>query len=74
VVLGAGNVAMDAARTALRLGLKQFRIVYRSSRDEMPAREAEIHHAEQEGVEFFAQQPGALSAATTRAVSRAWTA
>jgi len=53
VVLGAGNVAMDAARTALRLGAETVRIVYRRSRTEMPARAAEIHHAEQEGVEMF---------------------
>jgi glutamate synthase (NADPH) small chain len=52
-VLGAGNVAMDAARTAMRLGAEQVRIVYRRSRDEMPARAAEIHHAEEEGIEFF---------------------
>jgi len=52
VVLGAGNVAMDAARTAMRLGADRVRIVYRRSRDEMPARSAEIHHAEQEGIEF----------------------
>ena len=51
-VLGAGNVAMDAARTALRLGAETARIVYRRSRDEMPARKAEIHHAEEEGIEF----------------------
>jgi glutamate synthase (NADPH/NADH) small chain len=53
VVLGAGNVAMDSARTAMRLGADRVRIVYRRSRDEMPARIAEIHHAEEEGVEFF---------------------
>jgi glutamate synthase (NADPH/NADH) small chain len=53
VVLGAGNVAMDSARTAMRLGADKVRIVYRRSRDEMPARLAEIHHAEQEGIEFF---------------------
>jgi len=52
-VLGAGNVAMDAARTAMRLGAEKVRIVYRRSRDEMPARTAEIHHAEEEGIEFF---------------------
>jgi len=52
VVLGAGNVAMDSARTALRLGADRVRIVYRRSRQEMPARTAEIHHAEEEGVEF----------------------
>ena len=53
VVLGAGNVAMDSARTALRMGAEKVRIVYRRSRDEMPAREAEIHHGEEEGIEFF---------------------
>ncbi|RLB26729.1 MAG: glutamate synthase (NADPH), homotetrameric [Deltaproteobacteria bacterium] len=53
VVLGAGNVAMDSARTAMRLGADRVRIVYRRSRDEMPARAAEIHHAEEEGIEFF---------------------
>lgn len=52
-VLGAGNVAMDAARTAMRLGADKVRIVYRRSRDEMPARVDEIHHAEEEGIEFF---------------------
>lgn len=53
VVLGAGNVAMDAARTAMRLGAERVRIVYRRSREEMPARAAEIHHAEEEGIEMF---------------------
>lgn len=53
VVLGAGNVAMDSARTAMRLGAEKVRIVYRRSREEMPARNAEIHHAEEEGIEFF---------------------
>jgi glutamate synthase (NADPH/NADH) small chain len=53
VTLGAGNVAMDSARTALRLGAEKSRIVYRRSRTEVPARGAEVHHAEQEGVEFF---------------------
>ena len=53
IVLGAGNVAMDSARTAMRLGAEHVRIVYRRSRDEMPARGAEIHHAEEEGIEFF---------------------
>ncbi len=51
-VFGAGNVAMDAARTAMRLGAERVRIVYRRSREEMPARAAEIHHAEEEGIEF----------------------
>ncbi|MGQ9655841.1 MAG: NADPH-dependent glutamate synthase, partial [Thermodesulfobacteriota bacterium] len=52
VVLGAGNVAMDSARTALRLGADTVRIVYRRSRQEMPARAEEIHHAEEEGIIF----------------------
>jgi glutamate synthase (NADPH) small chain len=52
-VLGAGNVAMDAARTAMRLGAEKVRIIYRRSREEMPARTAEIHHAEEEGIEFM---------------------
>jgi glutamate synthase (NADPH/NADH) small chain len=51
-VIGAGNVAMDSARTALRLGADKVRIVYRRSREEMPARAEEIHHGEQEGVEI----------------------
>lgn len=51
VVVGAGNVAMDAARTTLRLG-SEVTLVYRRSRAEMPARAEEIEHAEQEGVKF----------------------
>ena len=51
-VFGAGNVAMDSARTAMRLGADRVRIVYRQSREEMPARKAEVHHAEEEGIEF----------------------
>src|SRR5262245_50262164 len=51
-VLGGGNVAMDAARTALRLGAKSVYLVYRRSRAEMPARLEEVHHAEEEGVQF----------------------
>ena len=52
VVVGAGNVAFDAARTALRVGAETVRIVYRRSREEMPARHEEIRHAEQEGLMF----------------------
>lgn len=52
-VIGAGNVAMDAARTALRLGAEESYIVYRRSADEMPARHEEIEHAEEEGVKFL---------------------
>jgi glutamate synthase (NADPH/NADH) small chain len=51
-VIGGGNVAMDAARTSLRLGAKEVTIVYRRSRDELPARLEEVHHAEEEGVNF----------------------
>ena len=51
-VLGAGNVAMDSARTAMRLGAESVKIVYRRSREEMPARNEELHHAEEEGIEF----------------------
>ena len=50
---GGGNVAMDAARTALRLGAEKSYIIYRRGREEMPARKEEIHHAEEEGVEFI---------------------
>lgn len=53
ITLGAGNVAMDSARTALRLGAESSTIVYRRSRAEVPARAAEVHHAEEEGVEFL---------------------
>jgi len=49
-VIGGGNVAVDAARTAIRLGAEEVRIVYRRSRAELPARAEEIHHAEEEGV------------------------
>jgi glutamate synthase (NADPH) small chain len=52
-VFGAGNVAMDSARTALRLGAEDVRIIYRRSKTEMPARIEEIHHAEEEGVQFY---------------------
>ncbi|NLZ59198.1 MAG: NADPH-dependent glutamate synthase [Lentisphaerae bacterium] len=51
-VLGGGNVAMDAARTALRLGAEEVYLIYRRSEKEMPARVEEIHHAREEGVQF----------------------
>ncbi len=51
-VVGGGNVAMDAARTALRLGAKKVTILYRRTRNEMPARVEEVHHAEEEGVDM----------------------
>jgi len=50
--IGGGNVAMDSARTALRLGAEKSILIYRRSREEMPARTAEVHHAEQEGIDF----------------------
>ncbi len=52
VVVGGGNTAMDAARTALRLCPEEVTIVYRRSREEMPARIEEIHHGEEEGLKF----------------------
>jgi glutamate synthase (NADPH/NADH) small chain len=52
VTVGGGNVAMDSARTALRLGAERSILVYRRSEEEMPARNAEIHHAKEEGIEF----------------------
>lgn len=51
-IFGAGNVAMDSARTAMRLGAETVRIIYRRSRQEMPARAEEVHHAEEEGIEL----------------------
>lgn len=50
--VGAGNVAMDSARTAKRMGAESSMIVYRRTRKEMPARAEEIHHAEEEGIQF----------------------
>lgn len=52
-VVGGGNVAMDAARSALRIGAKKVYVVYRRSMDELPARKEEVHHAMEEGVEFL---------------------
>ena len=58
VVCGGGNVAMDAARMALRLGAEKVYVVYRRTRVEMPARKEEVDHAEEEGVEFrFLENP-----------------
>jgi glutamate synthase (NADPH/NADH) small chain len=52
-VIGGGNTAMDSARTALRLGAEEVTLIYRRSRDEMPARAEEVHHAEEEGIKFM---------------------
>ena len=58
VVVGGGNVAMDAARMAYRLGAEKVSVIYRRTRNEMPARREEIAHAEEEGVEFrFLENP-----------------
>lgn len=51
-VVGGGNVAMDAARTALRLGAEKVYLIYRRSMEELPARKEEVEHAQAEGVEF----------------------
>lgn len=51
-VFGGGNVAMDSARTALRIGAEEVHVVYRRSKAEMPARVEEVHHAEEEGIIF----------------------
>ncbi len=51
-VVGGGNVAMDAARTSLRLGAESVHIVYRRAEEQMPARKEEIHHAKEEGITF----------------------
>lgn len=51
-VVGGGNVAMDAARCAMRLGAEHVYIIYRRSETEMPARREEVHHAKEEGIEF----------------------
>jgi len=60
-VVGGGNTAMDAVRTALRLGAERALLVYRRSREEMPARKEELAHAEEEGVEMtFLTAPTAL--------------
>jgi glutamate synthase (NADPH/NADH) small chain len=53
ITVGAGNVAMDCARTALRLGAKESFIIYRRSEGELPARREEIEHAKEEGVKFL---------------------
>ena len=52
-IIGGGNTAMDAVRTAKRLGAERAMIIYRRSEEEMPARVEEVHHAKQEGIEFL---------------------
>ncbi|MHC4396514.1 MAG: NADPH-dependent glutamate synthase [Planctomycetota bacterium] len=55
-VIGGGNVAMDSARTAVRLGAEKVYLIYRRSEKEMPARIEEVHHAKEEGIEFHILQ------------------
>jgi glutamate synthase (NADPH/NADH) small chain len=55
-VIGGGNVAMDSARTAVRLGAEKVYLIYRRSEKEMPARVEEVHHAKEEGIEFHLLQ------------------
>ncbi|MDI6450702.1 NADPH-dependent glutamate synthase [Anaerobaca lacustris] len=55
-VVGGGNVAMDAARTAVRVGAEKVYLIYRRTEKEMPARVEEVHHAKQEGIEFHLLQ------------------
>lgn len=63
VVIGGGNVAMDAIRTTKRLPTEKNILLYRRSREEMPARAEEVHHAEEEGIEFhFLTNPVAIHA------------
>ena len=52
-IVGGGNVAMDAARCAMRMGAEHVYVVYRRGEEEMPARREEIHHAKEEGIEFL---------------------
>ena len=82
-VVGGGNVAMDAARSALRLGAETVYIVYRRGMAELPARKEEVEHAEEEGIIFMAAMKlpssGARSSTkvpntTIRSLSRARTA
>ncbi len=53
VVVGGGSTAMDAARVALRLGAKSVKVIYRRTKDEMPAQKIEVNEAEEEGIEFL---------------------
>ncbi|MDD4211822.1 MAG: NADPH-dependent glutamate synthase [Bacilli bacterium] len=69
-IIGGGNVAMDAARCALRLGSEQVMIVYRRTEEEMPARIEEIAHAKEEGIDFkFLTNPVAIHASNTQEVT-----
>ena len=70
-VIGGGNVAMDAARVAVRLGAEETTVVYRRSENEMPARKEEITHAKEEGVEFkFLSNPKKIISDDNGAVSK----
>jgi glutamate synthase (NADPH/NADH) small chain len=61
VIIGGGNVAMDAARMALRLGSEEVHVIYRRTREEMPARSEEVEHAMEEGIIFdFLRNPSRI--------------
>ncbi len=68
-VLGGGNVAMDSARMALRLGAEEVRVLYRRTREEMPARAEEVEHAIEEGIIFDFLKARRACSATTKAGS-----
>ena len=71
-VVGGGNVAMDAARCATRLGAERSTIVYRRSEDELPARREEVQHAKEEGIDLpLADQPHRDPGRRARAVCAA---
>ena len=71
LVVGGGNTAIDCARTALRLGAKEVRLLYRRTRNEMPANEMEIEEAEHEGVQLdLLVAPTARSSRTATGVTR----
>ena len=72
MVFGGGNVALDAARSAVRLGAEKVTVVYRRGRAELPACSSEIHEAEVEGVRFiFLASPTAIAWRRGRAGARA---
>ncbi len=71
-VLGGGNVAMDSARMALRLGAEDVRVLYRRTREEMPARAEEVEHAIEEGIIFDFLKARHACSATTKAGSPHW--
>ena len=73
-VIGGGNTAIDAVRTAVRLGAKDVTLVYRRSRKEMPASEWEIEEAEEEGVELHVPRRADSGSSVRTARSPDWSA